>query len=88
MAIKLIEVGMELGRFFLINWKVMALYVYIDKNALTKGQMASQSKSEMTGLPGQFFNIFWLSLSMWAKLMAHAQKDKWPPKVNQRWHVY
>ena len=34
----------------------MALYVYIDKNARTKGQMASQSKSEMTGLPGQFFN--------------------------------
>ena len=56
MAIKLIEVDMELGRFFLINWKVMALYVYIDKNALTKGQMASQSKSEMARLPRQFFN--------------------------------
>ena len=40
-----IVVDMELGRFFLTYWKVMALYVYVDKNPWTKGQMASQSKS-------------------------------------------
>ena len=50
MAIKLWWIWNLEDFFSQIEWSWPYIFVEVDKNPCTKGQMASQSKSEMTGL--------------------------------------